>query len=291
VREIGGKTAVVIGGGSGVGRGVALGLADAGANVVIADIDPGSAEAVAKEAAARADSARKGAARSEARRALALQVDGTSRESLAALAERAARELGPVHLLSNNVGVMLDRPLDGASEADWAWVIELNLLSIVRAVDVFLPHLRAAPGEKHIVNTASMAALVVSTRPELPVNLGLYTATKHALLGYTETLRAELAPENIGVSVLCPGLVRSNLARTSALHRPARHGGPLAPPAGEMPPELARISMDPLEVGPIVVRAIRANRLHILTHPDRRAQVEARQQRLLADFDFAAGDD
>jgi NAD(P)-dependent dehydrogenase (short-subunit alcohol dehydrogenase family) len=278
MREIAGRTAVVIGGGSGIGRGVVLGLGDAGAKLAIADIDLDSARAVAKEVEAR------GA------RALALQVDGTSRESLAALAERVQREFGAIHVLSNNVGVMLDRPLDRASEADWAWVIEFNLLSIVRAVDVFLPYLRAAPGEKQIVNTASMAAVLAQTRPEVPANLGLYTATKHAVLGYTETLRGELAPEGIGVSVLCPGLVLSNLAQTSARHRPARHGGPLeAPPA--MPAQLAALAMKPEQVGAIVVRAIRADRLHVFTHPERRKQIEARQQRVLDDLAFAAGQD
>jgi NAD(P)-dependent dehydrogenase (short-subunit alcohol dehydrogenase family) len=278
VREIGDKTAVVIGGGSGIGRGVALGLADAGARLAIADIDAGSAAAVAREVEAR------GA------KALALSVDGTSRDSLSALAARVEREFGPIQILSNNVGVMLDRPLAQASERDWAWVIELNLLSIVRAVDVFLPCLRRAPGEKHIVNTASMAAVLAQTRPELPADLGLYTATKHAVLGYTETLRGELAPEDIGVSVLCPGLVLSNLAKTSARFRPERHGGPYEA-AGEMPPQLAALAMKPEQLGPIVVRAIRANRLHIFTHPERKKQVEARVQRLLADFDFAAGKD
>jgi NAD(P)-dependent dehydrogenase (short-subunit alcohol dehydrogenase family) len=277
MREIGGKTAVVIGGGSGIGRGVAIGLAQAGAQLAVADIELDAAESVAKEAQAC------GA------RAQAFPVDGTARESLVGLAQRVARELGPIQILCNNVGVMLDRPLDRASEADWAWVIEFNLLSIVRAVDVFLPFLRAAPGEKHIVNTASMAAVVAQTRPEVPADLGLYTATKHAVLGYTETLRGELAPEGIGVSVLCPGLVASNLAATSARHRPARHGGPLAPPAAP-PAALSALALDPLAVGPIAVRAIRANRLHIFTHPERRKQVEARQQRLLADFAFAAGE-
>jgi len=278
MREIAEKTAVVIGGGSGIGRGVALGLADASARLAIADIDAEAAAAVAKEVEGR------GA------RAIALSVDGTSRESLAALASRVERELGPIQILSNNVGVMLDRPLGEASERDWAWVIELNLLSIVRAVDVFLPHLRRAPGEKHIVNTASMAAVLAQTRPELPANLGLYTATKHAVLGYTETLRGELAEEGIGVSVLCPGLVLSNLARSSARFRPERHGGPYEVNT-EIPPQLAALAMKPEQLGPIVVRAIRANRLHIFTHPQRKVQVEARMQRMLTDFDFAAGTD
>jgi NAD(P)-dependent dehydrogenase (short-subunit alcohol dehydrogenase family) len=217
-------------------------------------------------------------------------VDGTSRDSLTRLSDRVARELGPIHILSNNIGVMVDRPLAQASERDWAWVIELNLLSIVRAVDVFLPAMRAAPGEKHIVNTASMAAVLAQTRPELPANLGLYTTTKHAILGYTETLRGELAEEGIGVSVLCPGLVLSNLSKTSARYRPERYGGPFEAP-GEMPAQLAALAMKPEQLGPLVVRAIRANRLHIFTHPERKKQVAARVQRLLDDFDFAAGRD
>jgi short-subunit dehydrogenase len=110
------------------------------------------------------------------------------------------------------------------------------------------------------------------------------------VLGYSETLRSELAAEQIGVSVLCPGMVVSRLAQTSARHRPERHGGPLEVP-GKMPAQLAALAMKPEQLGPLVVRAIRANRLHIFTHPERRKQVEARQQRVLDDFEFAARKD
>jgi NAD(P)-dependent dehydrogenase (short-subunit alcohol dehydrogenase family) len=275
VKTIEGRGAVVIGGGSGIGRGISLGLAAAGARVVVADIGRESADSVVKEI---------GQAGGEA---LAAQVDGTERSSLAGLADLAERELSGIHILSNNVGVHVDRRLDAATEADWAWVIDLNLMSIVRGVDVFLPRLRSHGEEAHIVNTASMAALIATTTRDVPTHLGLYTATKHAILGYTETLRGELAPEGIGVSVLCPGMVLSNLAQTSARHRPERHGGPLpAPPAIEA--RFAKMMLPAEAVGPIVVRGIRANRLHILTHPEARVVVEKRMQQLLADFDFAA---
>lgn len=271
--ELAGRTAVVVGGGSGIGRGTALGLAGEGMHVVVADIETASAEAVVAEIEAAGGSA------------VAEQVDGTSRESLAALAERTVARTGAVHVLSNNVGVVTNRALDVATEADWGWVIEFNLLSIVRSVDVFLPHLRAHGGPAHIVNTASMAALL-ALPPKLVggTHLGLYTATKHAVLGYSEILRGELEPEGIGVSVFCPGTVASNLGATSARNRPERWGGPGDPvPGGSIPG-----AMPAEDIGRYVVAGIRGNRLHILTHPARWDMVAARQQRVKDDFDFFA---
>ncbi len=271
MEDVNGRVAVVIGGGSGIGRGIALGLATEGMRVVVADIDAVSAEGVSNEITGFGGTA------------TAAQVDGTDRQSLGRLAEATVAEHGAVHVLSTNVGVVADRPLTTASETDWAWIIEFNLLSAVRAVDVFLPCLRAS-GPSHIVITASLAALLA---PPIVsgIHLGLYTATKHALLGYAESLRGELAAEGIGVSLLCPGMVRSNLAATSARHRPARHGGPLPPPP---PPEPPDTLMSPEAVGPVVVRGIKSNRLHILTHPASRALVEARHAALVDDFAFFA---
>jgi NAD(P)-dependent dehydrogenase (short-subunit alcohol dehydrogenase family) len=272
MEDLSGRVAVVIGGGSGIGRGIALGLATEGMHVVVADIDAASAEEVRGEIVGTGGGA------------MAAEADGTDRQSLGRLAETTVAEHGAVHVLSTNVGVVADRPLTSASETDWAWIIEFNLLSAVRAVDVFLPHLRASGGSAHIVVTASLAALLAP--PSVSgVHLGLYTATKHALLGYAESLRGELADVGIGVSLLCPGMVRSNLAATSARHRPARHGGPLpAPPAREP----AVTMMAPEEVGPVVARGIKANRLHILTHPASLGLVEARHAALVDDFAFFA---
>jgi NAD(P)-dependent dehydrogenase (short-subunit alcohol dehydrogenase family) len=145
--DLSGRVAVVIGGGSGIGRGIALGLAAEGMRVVVADIDAASAAGVRDEITAAGGTA------------TATQVDGTDRQSLGRLAEDTVAEHGAVHVLSTNVGVVADRPLTTASETDWAWIIEFNLMSAVRAVDVFLPHLRAS-GSAHIVITASLAALL-----------------------------------------------------------------------------------------------------------------------------------
>ena len=123
----------------------------------------------------------------------------------------------------------------------------------------------------HIQVTSSMAGLIAI--PDLEV--GIYTASKFACNGYAEILRAELAPAGIGVSVLCPGLIDTRLADTSARNRPEEFGGALEE-SGPMSEELRAHAMAPEAVGPIVVRGIRANRFHILTHPEVEPMIEAR---------------
>lgn len=268
-----GRTAVVIGGGGGIGRGVSLGLAQAGMNVVVADIEHESAARVADEIAAAGG------------RAMVRRVDATNAESLDALAVATIEEFGAVHVLSNNVGVILNRRLDEATEAEWSWFFEFNVMSIVRGNLAFLPHLRAHGDGGHIVNTSSMAGLLV-LEPKAVGGYynGLYTTTKHALIGYCEMLRLELEPENIGVSVLCPGLVAGNLSSTAARNRPDKFGGPLDDPRAGAGPNPAAMPND--AVGPIVVDAIKANRFYIFTHPQSVALVRARQQHVLDDFEF-----
>jgi len=269
--RIDGSNAVVVGGGSGVGRGTCVALARAGARVVVADIELDAAESTAA------------AIVSAGGEAVALHVDGTDTDSLSALADSAEASFGAVNVFANNVGVIVDVPLVEATEQQWAWVLDLNLMSIVRGVNVFAPRMRHGEGA-HIVNTASMAALFAGKPLQVGgVHLGLYTATKHAILGYSEILRSELAPAGIGVSVLCPGLVASNLMATSLRNRPERHGGPVptestaAAPPGSMAPE---------DAGEFVVRGILGDRLHILTHPEAQPIVDARHATLLDDFAF-----
>jgi short-subunit dehydrogenase len=140
-------------------------------------------------------------------------------------------------------------------------------------------------GSGHIVNTASMGGLVAV--PGFPI--GPYVTSKYACVGYSESLRGELAPLGIGVSVLCPGMVASNLGATSARNRPDRFGSQAAPSAGPAATaEVAARMLNPEAVGPVVVRGIRENRLHIFTHLDARAQVERRFAAILADFDAEA---
>lgn len=270
--ELEGRTAVVVGGGSGIGRGIALALAAEGMRVVVGDIFHESAAAVAEEIT------KNGGQATDA------TVDGRDRASLAALADQAVAAYGGVQVLSTNVGVFANRRLDSATDEDWAWILELNLMSAIRVVDVFLPRLREADGPAAVVITASMAALrCVPPNQAAGVHLGMYTATKHALLGYAETLRMELEPEGIGVSLLCPGQVQSNLMETSLRLAPGGEGRRPNAPVWRQRPEGA---MTGEEVGRCVVRGITGNRFHILTHPEARAGQEERHQALMRDFDY-----
>lgn len=271
-------TAIVIGGGGGIGRGTALGLASKGVRCVIADIELDNAKAVADEIAGLGVAS------------LAVPVDATDNDSLAALAEETERQFGAIHVLSNNVGVVHDRALLDATDAEWGWVVEFNLMSIVRACAAILPRIQTHDAGGHVVNTASMAALWASKPDEVHgVNLGLYTTTKHAVLGYTETLRYELAPDGIGVSCLCPGTVDSNLMATSMRNRPERFGGPehFDETVGMNP-----FAMAQEDVGKYVVAGIEDDRTVVLTHASRgRRFVDERAATLAEDFEFFAAID
>lgn len=279
--KLSGRGAVVVGGGSGAGRGIALSLAAEGMRVLVADIDADNAGAVRDEIVRRGGEA------------FAARVDATDRDSLAELAAAAGDDLGRVHVLVNTVGVLTHAELSSSEEV-WGWFLEFNLMAAIRVVQAFLPQLRAHDDESHVVLTSSVAGLVALPAEQTHgTNTGVYTTVKHALIGYGDMLRHELAADGIGVSVLCPGPMATNLGSTSARHRPERFGGPMPDPmAGREPlPEalLKQLNMmPPEEVGPIVVRGIRANRRYIITHPDMADMVRGSQQQVLEDFAFFA---
>src|SRR5206468_10746175 len=131
-------------------------------------------------------------------RSIAVGVDVADRASVDALAETAFAEFGAVHVLHNNARVGIFLRLDETTDADWKWILAINLVGVVNGIQAFLPRMKQVDGEKHIVNTASMSGLIAA-----PL-LGAYTATKYAVVGISETLRRQLADEGIGVSVLCP---------------------------------------------------------------------------------------
>src|SRR5262245_17176341 len=272
-----GRVAVITGGGSGIGRGLALGLAAEGMTVAVADLRASSAEAVAAEV------------ESAGGRAFAVGVDVTSIESLAVAAKQIAATAGGGNLLCANGGVLARvGPLDAHTVEDWEYTLSVNLLGVVKTIAAFLPALRESAPDAHVVTTASLGGLVSEVRAPI----GAYTASKYACVGYSEMLRAELADQGIGVSVLCPGVVASNLMGTSAVNRPPVFGEQAAPRltpegGGNDAARLAAFAMPAEDVGPIVVRAIRANRFHVITHPRTKRLVEDRFRAMLEDFDFA----
>jgi NAD(P)-dependent dehydrogenase (short-subunit alcohol dehydrogenase family) len=252
VKDLAGKVAVITGSGSGIGRSVALELASKGMHVVVSDLDPGAAKLVADEVAERGV------------RSLAVETDVGDRASVEALADAAYGEFGAVHVLHCNAGIALLLLLENTTDADWDLITRVNLFGVVNGIQAFLPRMRAQDGEKHIVCTASMSGIVAFP------TLGAYTATKYAVVGICETLRQEAAKDDIGVSVLCPGPVQTNIGTNSDKQRPNAFGDALAL-AGDRTPEEAAASMtylSPDDVGRLVRIGIENNELYIFTHPE-----------------------
>jgi NAD(P)-dependent dehydrogenase (short-subunit alcohol dehydrogenase family) len=179
-------------------------------------------------------------------------------------------------VVCNNAGVSPTGALDETRAEDWAWTIGVNLMGVVHGIQEWVPRIKAHGEGGHVVNTASIAGLVA-----LPT-LGIYTATKYAVVGISETLHGELAPFQIGVSVLCPAFVRTKLA-DSGRNRPVGAG-----PMGAFPEFVAQAiegGMDPIEVGRFVVRGIEENRLYLMTHPETKAGFELRAGTIAQAFD------
>ena len=266
MRDLEGKTAVVTGGGSGIGEGTVLALAQAGMHVVVADIEEDAALAVAAKAAELGP------------RAIGVKTDVTDKSSVEALANTAYKEFGAVHVLHNNAGVAVFQRLDLTTDEEWKWILGVNLFGVVNGLQVFLPRMKEQDGDKHIVNTASMAGHLAGP------HLGAYNASKFAVVAISETLHAELSGEGFGVSVLCPGGVRTNIFQHAVTQRPP----------GGAPMQSIGLSgglehmMDPLEVGRLVRRAIERNELYIFTHPEFVAPFKMRTQRILDAFEQAA---
>lgn len=253
MRELKDKVAVITGGGSGIGRSVALELASKGMHVVVADLDPGAAQLVADEVTALGV------------KGLPVTVDVGDRVSVEALAVAAYNEFGAVHVLHNNAGLALLLLLENTTDADWDLIMRVNLLGVVNGIQAFLPRMQAQDGEKHIVCTASMSGIVAFP------TLGAYTATKYAVVGICETLRQEAAKDDIGVSVLCPGPVVTNIGVNSDKQRPNAFGDAMLVGAGRDPVEGAAGGMrylDPADVGRLVRMAIEENELYIFTHSE-----------------------
>jgi NAD(P)-dependent dehydrogenase (short-subunit alcohol dehydrogenase family) len=256
--------AVVTGGAGGIGLALARAFAARGARIVLADVDAAAlARAEGELAAAGAE-------------AFGVAADVTRRESVAALADAAFARFGAVHLLCNNAGIAVAGPLVGADPDDWRRAMDVNFWGVVYGIDAFLPRMIAQRQGGHVLNTASMAGLVGMQ------GLGIYCATKFAVVGLSESLRRELEPHGIGVSVLCPMLVATRIAENSARALGRASPAPGGDAAG-MP--LAGGVIAPDEVGRRVVEAIESGAFYVLTHPEQREILRRRAARQDAVFE------
>ena len=260
------RVAVITGAASGIGAGIARTLVEAGSSVVLADIDEPALETVATEL------------RAAEGRVLVCRTDVSETGELERLAAATIEAFGEVHLLVNNAGVMTRATLADSTADDWRWIFDVNLRGMVEGVRAFLPHLRDA-SPSHIVNTGSMSGLA----PRADAELGVYSASKAAVVVYSELLRAELAAEGIGVSVLCPGPVSTQIWEAER-GRQERFGA-----SHEMAtPARADSGMAADEVGRMVLDGVRANEGFIFTHDDSRERIDRRMQRIGSGLDRLA---
>jgi NAD(P)-dependent dehydrogenase (short-subunit alcohol dehydrogenase family) len=267
MKDLKGKVAFITGGGSGIGFGIAKCAAEAGMKIAIADVRADHLEqALAKLRAGGVD-------------AYGMLVDVADAAAVERAAEETVKVFGKVHLVCNNAGVSIFGPMDVATMDDWRWIMRVNVDGVINGIQAFMPRLKAHGEGGHIVNTASMAGLLVGP------GMGLYSASKFAVVGLTTSLRYDLAPHGIGVSVLCPGFVRSNI-HEAVKSRPkslAATGYPVTDEEMKRLDGVLSVGMDPVEVGAHVIAGVRENRQYIFPHAEFRDELRA-----VADEIFAA---
>ncbi|MBW2286400.1 MAG: SDR family NAD(P)-dependent oxidoreductase [Deltaproteobacteria bacterium] len=262
--DLAGKVAFVTGGASGIGLALAQAFAGEGAKIVLADIEVGALEKA--EESLRADGAE----------VIGVRCDVSDPESVKAAGARAVEAFEKIHILCNNAGVAPSGAMDETTPDDWNWCLGVNLMGVVHGCQSIVPLIKQHGEGGHVVNTASVAGLMA-----LPT-LGIYTATKYAVVGISETLRGELAPFDIGVSVLCPSFVKTQL-NTSHRNRPAEYG-PGEP--DEFMTQILPTGTEPSVIAERVIRGIKRGDLYILPHPDLKAGFQARADEILAAFDL-----
>lgn len=263
MQGFGGRVAFITGGGSGVGLGLAKVFSAAGANVVLADVRRDALEQAIQWFHQRGAPAH------------AIQLDVTDRRAMAAAADETERVFGPVTLLFNNAGVSVFGPLERASYDDHDWMMSVNYGGVVNGIQTFVPRMIATRARAHIVNTASVAAFRGTSMA------GIYCASKFAVRGLSEALRDALAPYEIGVSILCPANVNTNIAH-SVLTRPGHLGGyEVSQTMKEALEILYAKGMDPIVLAEHVKAAVERNDLYIIPFPEERQNLSRYFERVL----------
>lgn len=260
MKELKDKVAVVTGAASGIGLALAERFLEEGMRVVMADIEAAPLEA----AAARVDPS--------GERVLPVPTDVRKPEQIQALADRTLERFGGVHVVCNNAGVAPGGPMLETTPEDWRWVMDVNVLGVAYGVTTFAPLLVEA-GEGHIVNLASEAGITTNSA------LGVYCASKHAVVGLTESLYRELEETPVGVSVVCPSLVRTEIFHSERNRDDGIEEGPKAVAVmGMLREAIAAGGIQPADVADHIVSAIKEDRFWVFTHPETAVRAAVRYQ-------------
>jgi len=268
MKDLSGKVAFITGGGSGVALGQAKVFAAAGMKVVIADIREDHLADAMTYFRAQPDA-----------QVHAIRLDITDRAAYARAADEAERTFGPVQLLCNTAGVSQFGPMQNATYDDWDWQLSVNLGGVINGIQTFVPRMLKHGLGAHIVNTASMSGFLSLA------GTGIYCTTKFAVRGLSECLRLDLEPHGIGVSVLCPGAVNTNiheavLTRPAHLAKTGYYGAD--PTVMKGLKAVIEPGLDPVELGRRVLEGVERNELYIIPYSEFREELVERLNRVLA---------
>jgi NAD(P)-dependent dehydrogenase (short-subunit alcohol dehydrogenase family) len=270
METITGRGAVVTGGASGIGFATAKLLGERGARVMLADVQNDALDTAVERL------------RADGIDAHGVVCDVRHLDEVNALADESFGLLGGVHIVFNNAGIAVGGPITEMSHDDWRWVIDVDLWGPIHGVEAFVPRMIDQGDGGHVLFTASFAGLVPN------VGLGPYCVAKYGVVALAEVLYRELRPHGIGVSVLCPMRVATNIG-DSERNRADDYGGPsasaLVPDQGEDNAELAGRVLPVDDVAELTVDAISANRLYVLPHDEARASIRRRFERIDRAFD------
>ncbi len=268
MKDVNGKVAFVTGAASGMGLGMARAFAEAGMKVMLADIEAGPLQEQVDDLKAKGHDV------------AGVVLDVTKREDVLAAAEKTIETFGKVHVLSNNAGIGVFGKSETCRMSNWEWVVDINLWGVVHGLQAFVPLILSHGEGGHVVSTASMAGMVGLA------GAGPYNATKFAVVGIMETMMAENRKTDLGISVLCPGAVATNIA-SSTRNRQDEYGGAAPPSEKESIADVLAGGLHPDAVGRQVLEAIIDNQAYIFTDPSMRKMVESRHKRLMAGYDWA----
>ena len=249
MQDLDGKVAVITGGASGIGLATATNLAARGVRLVLADLEVAALDAAVS------------GLRDQGAEAIAVEADVANLIDVEGLADRTWSEFGAAHIVFNNAGVAVSGPIAEMSHADWKWVIDVDLWGPIHGVEVFVPRMIEQGAGGHVVNTASFAGVVPND------DLGVYCVAKYGVVALSEVLQRELRQHEIGVSVLCPMRVATNID-ASGRNRQADYGGPDAQQYDDVDEEqMAGRMIEVDEVAQLVVDGITDNKLYLVPAP------------------------
>lgn len=260
--------AFITGGAAGIGFAIAKALTARGAKIMLADIDQDKLDqAVSALTAIGGDAAN-------------ILCNVADEAQMRAAAAATIQKFGKLHMVVNNAGVALGGRTGHIAMKDWRWIVDINLMGVVHGTEIFLPLIQSHGEGGHFINVASMAGHVAGP------GMAPYNATKFAVVGYSEALRSELAEDGIGISLLCPAWVKTDIHR-SALTKPSGHGDTADPVFTNMAAVIGA-GIDPDDVGEWTVRCAEEGRFYIFTHPDFARFIDERHKQIQADYAAAA---